>query len=70
MAHGLQYYKSMMTKQIIKKEKTMEKTLKQNKLKRRTGILGDCTGLSGDLDECEITEEDRRIFIDITNLVK
>ena len=48
----------------------MEKTLKQNKLKRRTGILGDCTGLSGDLDECEITEEDRRIFIDITNLVK
>ena len=48
----------------------MKKTLKQNKLKRRSGILGDCTGISGDLDECEITEEDRRIFIDITNLVK
>lgn len=31
-------------------------------------MSGDCTGLSGDLDDCEITEEERKEGINIINL--
>ena len=34
-----------------------------------TGLRGDCTGLRGDLDECDITDEDRKKGIDIAELV-
>lgn len=32
-------------------------------------MIGNCTGLSGDLDECDITDEDRKKGIDIAELV-
>ena len=35
-----------------------------------TKIYGDCTGITGDLDECEITEEDRKKGINIKDLIK
>ncbi len=34
-----------------------------------TGLSGDCSGLRGDLDECDITDEDRKKGIDIAELV-
>ena len=34
-----------------------------------TGLYGDCTSLRGDLDECDITDEDRKKGIDIAELV-
>ena len=34
-----------------------------------TGLRGNCTGLRGDLDECDITDEDRKKGIDIAELV-
>ena len=34
-----------------------------------SGLRGDCTGLRGDLDECDITDEDRKKGIDIAELV-
>ena len=32
------------------------------------GIMGDLTDITGDVDDCEITENDRRIIIDIKDL--
>lgn len=32
-------------------------------------LRGDCSGLSGDLDECEISDEDRSAIIDINDLI-
>ena len=34
-----------------------------------TGIYGDCTGLTGDLDACEITSDDRANGVKIENLI-
>jgi hypothetical protein len=34
-----------------------------------TSLNGNCTGLSGDLYECDITDEDRKKGIDIAELV-
>lgn len=34
-----------------------------------SGLRGDCTGLRGDLDACEITATDRDAGIDITDLI-
>ena len=34
-----------------------------------SGIWGDCTGLHGDLDECEITDNDRKTGIKIESLI-
>ena len=34
-----------------------------------TGLYGNCSGLRGDLDECDITDEDRKKGIDIAELV-
>ena len=34
-----------------------------------TSLRGDCTSLYGDLDECDITDEDRKKGIDIAELV-
>ena len=33
-------------------------------------LKGDCSGLRGNLDECELTEEDRQRGVDIRDLVK
>lgn len=35
-----------------------------------TGIFGDLTGIRGNLDDCEITEEERKNGIDIQDLIK
>ena len=34
-----------------------------------TGLRGDCSGLWGDLDECDITDEERKRGVDISDLV-
>ena len=34
-----------------------------------SNIWGDVSGLRGDLDECEISEDDRKAGIDISSLV-
>jgi hypothetical protein len=34
------------------------------------GVTGDLSGVRGDLDACEITEEDRNRGIDIKDLIK
>ena len=33
-------------------------------------VFGDCTGISGNLDECELTEEDRKKGVNIEDLIK
>jgi hypothetical protein len=37
---------------------------------KNEGLSGDCTNLSGDLDDCKITAEEREKGIDISELVK
>ena len=34
-----------------------------------TGLRGDCSGLSGNLDEAGLTDEDRKIGVDIRSLI-
>lgn len=34
-----------------------------------SGLYGNCTGLSGDLDACDISNDDRRVGINITDVV-
>ena len=34
-----------------------------------SGLSGYCSGLCGDLDNCEITEEDRKAGVDIQSLI-
>lgn len=35
-----------------------------------TNIIGECTGVQGNIDLCEISEKDRKKLINITNLIK
>ena len=35
-----------------------------------SGIQGDCTNIFGNLDDCKLTNEDRKNGIDIKNLLK
>ena len=35
-----------------------------------TGVRGDLLGVRGDLDECEITQEDRKRGIDVEDLIE
>lgn len=35
-----------------------------------TGLRGNCSNISGDLDLCKISEKERKIRIDIKNLIK
>ena len=36
---------------------------------RHPGIWGDCSRLSGDLDDCGLTDEDRAKGVDIASLI-
>ena len=44
----------------------MKKMLIQTELKTCTGLYGNCTGLSGDLDKCQITEKQRRHLVSVS----
>ena len=35
-----------------------------------TGFYGDATGITGNLDKCELTDEERKAGVDICDLVK
>ena len=47
----------------------MKKQLTKTSALLHSGLYGDCSGLYGDFDDCEITAEDRANGVDIALLV-
>jgi hypothetical protein len=58
-----------MINRVYKMKKALTQTADHHNITRTCGISGNATGITGNIDECELSEEERRHGVYITDLI-